>query len=183
VSHGRQLSDTLARQPSTSAEGSEAFSTEEQPADLPQWRRVLNHIVNTISLMFTVLEFPLVVLRRVTIPLVEAEGYSWRWFLASLVGAPPAVALYLEYGWQVQLVGACVGTLLAVGAALLLGQVGLVSPSKTGGVGERETDSQRDTYMHAYTHMPARICSHTHRPTHTERDTHTHTHTHTERER
>lgn len=73
-----------------------------------------------LSAFFTALEYPFVLLRRATIPLVEAEGYSRPWFLVSLVGAPLAVCAYLGLPWPAYLIGGGSGGLAALSFALLL---------------------------------------------------------------
>lgn len=76
-----------------------------------------------LSAFFTVLEYPFVLLRRATILLVEAEGYSRPWFLVSLVGAPLAVCAYLELPWAAYIIGGGAGGLAALCFGLLLPEV------------------------------------------------------------
>eukprot|EP00884_Botryococcus_braunii_P009487 jgi/Botrbrau1/1853/Bobra.146_1s0044.1 len=90
-----------------------------QPIEAPPWSALLNKIRWIIGL-FMVLEYPFVMLRRATIPLVEAEGYSRPWFLVSLVGAPLAVCLYLELPWQAFVISGAAGGLAALGFGLFV---------------------------------------------------------------
>lgn len=70
-------------------------------------------------------EYPLTLLRRASIPLLDAESYHRPWFLASLLLCPLAALLYLdskEYitlSPMIMVTGVCVGVLLATGATLL----------------------------------------------------------------
>lgn len=84
-----------------------------RPREAPPWQKLLNK-AQWIFAFFAVLEYPFVLLRRATIPLVEAEGYSRPWFLVSLVGAPLAVCLYLELPWQAFVIAGGAGALAAL---------------------------------------------------------------------
>ena len=66
------------------------------------------------------LEWPLVVARRASIPMVEAKSYQRSWFVASCALSPVAIALYFELQWPALSVAAAVGVCCAGAAAVVL---------------------------------------------------------------
>ena len=66
------------------------------------------------------LEWPLVVARRASIPMVEAESYQRGWFVASCALSPVAIALYFELQWPALSVAAAIGVCCAATAAVVL---------------------------------------------------------------
>ena len=66
------------------------------------------------------LEWPLVVARRASIPMVEAESYQRGCFVASCALSPVAIALYFELQWPALSVAAAIGVCCAAAAAVVL---------------------------------------------------------------
>ncbi|BDA43166.1 probable mitochondrial sodium/calcium exchanger protein [Coccomyxa sp. Obi] len=76
-------------------------------------------VLGVLERIASIAEWPLLVLRRATVPIVEQEFYSRPWFLTSLVFGPPAAMYYLQLGWVpmgIALGAGCVASALAAWA-------------------------------------------------------------------
>jgi hypothetical protein len=73
--------------------------------------------VAALDRALAVLETPLMAARRVTIPLISADQFDRRWFLASALCTPPAVAAYFGAPLPAVLLAGVVGAGAAAIAA------------------------------------------------------------------
>lgn len=64
----------------------------------------------------TAMEWPLTLLRRATIPLIEQESYSRQWMLISIASCPVAVAVYWQISWSATIAAAVLGIAASVAA-------------------------------------------------------------------
>ena len=69
--------------------------------------------------VLSVAEWPLSLLRRATVPLMDAENFDARWLISSALLAPPAAMLYLR-AWHALPWAALAGCCAAAAAAWAL---------------------------------------------------------------
>ncbi|EIE22196.1 hypothetical protein COCSUDRAFT_55891 [Coccomyxa subellipsoidea C-169] len=68
-------------------------------------------VLGVLEVIASTVEWPLLIIRHATVPIVEQEFYSRPWFLTSLVFGPPAAMYYLELSFM------AMGIALGVGCA------------------------------------------------------------------
>ncbi|KAK9915399.1 hypothetical protein WJX75_008652 [Coccomyxa subellipsoidea] len=80
---------------------------------------VVCSVLGVLEMIASKVEWPLLIIRHATVPIVEQEFYSRPWFLTSLVFGPPAAMYYLELGLMpmvIALGAGCVASALAAWA-------------------------------------------------------------------